>query len=89
MGDGKIECAKDQADESLTSISSCMYVRDVCMYVCMYVCICINVRMYGRVETREAFSLWLCHQHNQVSQKIGKPLFNCDLVSKSVFESID
>jgi hypothetical protein len=34
-----------------------------------------------RVESREAFSVWVCEQHNLVNEKIGKPPYKCDLVS--------
>ncbi|TFJ85309.1 hypothetical protein NSK_003732 [Nannochloropsis salina CCMP1776] len=34
-----------------------------------------------RVESREAFSVWICKQHNLVNEKLGKPVFPCDLKS--------
>lgn len=34
-----------------------------------------------RVESREAFSVWVCKQHNLVNEKLGKPVFPCDLKS--------
>mmetsp|Transcript_13412 Transcript_13412/g.22838 ORF Transcript_13412/g.22838 Transcript_13412/m.22838 type:complete len:173 (-) Transcript_13412:1009-1527(-) len=32
-----------------------------------------------RTETREDLCLWLCEQHNLVNEKLGKPLFKCDI----------
>jgi len=29
------------------------------------------------VSTREAFSLWVCRQHNNVNKALGKPIFPC------------
>ena len=31
------------------------------------------------VDSRESLSIWLCEQHNKVNNKIGKPLFSCDI----------
>eukprot|EP00553_Chaetoceros_curvisetus_P015549 CAMPEP_0204647918 /NCGR_PEP_ID=MMETSP0718-20130828/6896_1 /ASSEMBLY_ACC=CAM_ASM_000674 /TAXON_ID=230516 /ORGANISM="Chaetoceros curvisetus" /LENGTH=169 /DNA_ID=CAMNT_0051670613 /DNA_START=51 /DNA_END=557 /DNA_ORIENTATION=+ len=33
----------------------------------------------ARVETRENLCVWLCEQHNLVNDKLGKPLFKCDI----------
>ena len=30
-------------------------------------------------ESRTDLCLWLCKQHNQVNQKLGKPLFECNM----------
>jgi FAD-linked sulfhydryl oxidase len=30
-----------------------------------------------RVEGREELSSWLCDAHNEVNQKLGKPIFDC------------
>jgi len=30
-------------------------------------------------ESRTDLCLWLCNQHNQVNQKLGKPLFDCNM----------
>ncbi|GAB5372314.1 hypothetical protein AAMO2058_001654600 [Amorphochlora amoebiformis] len=30
-----------------------------------------------RVESREDLSLWLCEIHNEVNDRLGKPLFDC------------
>ncbi len=32
-----------------------------------------------KVESRQAFSVWVCEQHNLVNAKLGKPVFDCDL----------
>jgi len=32
-----------------------------------------------KVESRTDLCLWLCNQHNQVNQKLGKPLFQCNM----------
>ena len=32
-----------------------------------------------KTESRTDLCLWLCHQHNQVNQKLGKPLFECNM----------
>ena len=34
-----------------------------------------------RVESRGAFAVWVCEQHNLVNEKLGKPLFPCDLAT--------
>ena len=30
-------------------------------------------------ESRESLCMWLCDQHNRVNQKLGKPLFDCNM----------
>eukprot|EP00388_Colpodella_angusta_P026077 GDKK01004435.1.p1 GENE.GDKK01004435.1~~GDKK01004435.1.p1 ORF type:complete len:173 (+),score=35.16 GDKK01004435.1:1-519(+) len=32
-----------------------------------------------RAGSRAELSLWMCEQHNEVNEKLGKPLFNCSL----------
>ena len=32
-----------------------------------------------RTESRDELSMWVCEQHNLVNDKLGKPLFSCDL----------
>eukprot|EP00568_Trieres_chinensis_P002302 CAMPEP_0183293250 /NCGR_PEP_ID=MMETSP0160_2-20130417/2007_1 /TAXON_ID=2839 ORGANISM="Odontella Sinensis, Strain Grunow 1884" /NCGR_SAMPLE_ID=MMETSP0160_2 /ASSEMBLY_ACC=CAM_ASM_000250 /LENGTH=171 /DNA_ID=CAMNT_0025454337 /DNA_START=69 /DNA_END=581 /DNA_ORIENTATION=+ len=32
-----------------------------------------------RTRSREDLCVWLCEQHNLVNQKIGKPLFKCEM----------
>jgi mitochondrial FAD-linked sulfhydryl oxidase len=32
-----------------------------------------------RAESRTDLCLWLCDQHNRVNQKLGKPLFECNM----------
>ena len=32
-----------------------------------------------RATSRNDLCLWLCDQHNQVNQKLGKPLFECKM----------
>jgi len=32
-----------------------------------------------RVDSKEAFSLWLCEQHNLVNEKLNKPQFPCNM----------
>ena len=32
-----------------------------------------------KAESRKDLCLWLCNQHNQVNQKLGKPLFECNM----------
>ncbi|KAI9910323.1 hypothetical protein PsorP6_010220 [Peronosclerospora sorghi] len=32
-----------------------------------------------RVESRTAFSMWLCEQHNIVNRKLNKPVFVCTM----------
>ncbi|KAL0589287.1 hypothetical protein ABG067_002506 [Albugo candida] len=36
-----------------------------------------------RVKSRQSFSLWLCEQHNLVNEKIGKPIFQCNMSTLS------
>lgn len=33
----------------------------------------------ARVESRKDLCIWLCEQHNSVNDKLGKPLFPCDM----------
>ena len=33
------------------------------------------------VSSRSTLSLWLCKQHNEVNEKLGKPLFDCNMRS--------
>ena len=32
-----------------------------------------------KVESRESLALWLCRRHNEVNEKLGKPMFPCVL----------
>jgi len=32
-----------------------------------------------KVQSREAFALWMCQQHNIVNKKLGKPEFTCNM----------
>lgn len=34
-----------------------------------------------RLDTREAFSLWLCGAHNRVNRVLGKPVFPCSVAA--------
>ena len=31
------------------------------------------------VRSRESLALWLCRRHNEVNEKLGKPMFPCVL----------
>ena len=31
------------------------------------------------LESRNKFAMWLCHQHNLVNVKLGKPEFRCSI----------
>ena len=33
------------------------------------------------VSSRENFSMWVCHRHNAVNLRLGKPQFPCDYAS--------
>ncbi len=33
-----------------------------------------------RTESREALSVWVCERHNEVNEKLGKPVVNCDRI---------
>ena len=33
------------------------------------------------VASRERFSVWVCHRHNAVNSRLGKPIFPCDYAS--------
>lgn len=35
--------------------------------------------MPPRVDSRAAFSIWMCELHNHVNEKVGKPTFRCSL----------
>ena len=32
-----------------------------------------------QLESKEQFAMWLCHQHNMVNVKLGKPEFKCSI----------
>mmetsp|Transcript_29308 Transcript_29308/g.53636 ORF Transcript_29308/g.53636 Transcript_29308/m.53636 type:complete len:188 (+) Transcript_29308:185-748(+) len=32
-----------------------------------------------KTESRDELCLWLCDQHNRVNEKLGKPLFKCEM----------
>lgn len=32
-----------------------------------------------KADSREDLCMWLCDQHNRVNQKLGKPLFQCNM----------
>lgn len=32
-----------------------------------------------KTESRQDLSLWVCEQHNLVNEKLGKPIFKCDV----------
>jgi hypothetical protein len=32
-----------------------------------------------RIDSREAFCVWMCEQHNMVNAKLRKPTFPCDM----------
>ena len=34
-----------------------------------------------RVSSRAELSLWMCEQHNEVNEKLGKPAFPCSLAA--------
>lgn len=34
-----------------------------------------------RTSSRKELCQWLCEQHNVVNEKLGKPLFSCDMMS--------
>jgi hypothetical protein len=48
------------------------------LYV-IYFGIVVSVNYNHRVQSREDLAMWLCHQHNDVNEKIGKPLFHCNM----------
>lgn len=33
-----------------------------------------------KTESQESLSMWLCELHNNVNERIGKPLFDCSKV---------
>jgi FAD-linked sulfhydryl oxidase len=35
-----------------------------------------------QLDSRSAFARWLCDAHNDVNQKLGKPVFDCALVDR-------
>jgi hypothetical protein len=37
------------------------------------------VECFYRTDSRNDLCMWLCDQHNRVNQKLGKPLFDCNL----------
>jgi FAD-linked sulfhydryl oxidase len=39
-----------------------------------------NIQKYAiAAESREALCIWMCKQHNLVNEKLGKPLFPCEI----------
>lgn len=39
------------------------------------------VRKPPRVESQQAFSYWMCEIHNEVNDRMGKEIFDCDKVT--------
>jgi hypothetical protein len=33
-----------------------------------------------RTENKEVLSVWVCERHNEVNEKLGKPIMNCDKI---------
>jgi FAD-linked sulfhydryl oxidase len=33
-------------------------------------------------QNRESFSLWMCNMHNEVNERLGKPIFDCSKVDE-------
>mmetsp|Transcript_3063 Transcript_3063/g.4440 ORF Transcript_3063/g.4440 Transcript_3063/m.4440 type:complete len:81 (-) Transcript_3063:205-447(-) len=33
----------------------------------------------AQTQSREDLCVWLCQQHNLVNEKLGKPVFRCDI----------
>lgn len=42
-----------------------------------------------RVDSRESLCEWICEAHNDVNERLGKPLFNCQVWSKKASELAD
>ena len=63
-------CASDFRSEISRSPPEC---------VCFITTLHIIPTFFCSVTNRESFSLWMCRQHNAVSKKIHKPLFDCTL----------
>ena len=39
-----------------------------------------NVEVFPpKVESRDAFMIWMCEQHNLINESIGKPIYPCTL----------
>ena len=34
-----------------------------------------------RVGSRSELSVWLCQVHNRINEKLGKPVYSCDLAA--------
>ncbi|WBW72199.1 mitochondrial Mia40-Erv1 disulfide relay system sulfhydryl oxidase subunit Erv1 [Schizosaccharomyces osmophilus] len=42
-----------------------------------------------KVETRESLCHWICEAHNDVNERLGKPVFNCDIWAKKASKMTD
>jgi len=40
------------------------------------------IRKPPRVESQQAFALWMCEIHNEVNDRMGKPIFDCSKVQE-------
>lgn len=40
------------------------------------------IRNPPRLETRKEFQLWMCEIHNEVNDRLGKPIFDCTKVDE-------
>ncbi|EPY53153.1 sulfhydryl oxidase [Schizosaccharomyces cryophilus OY26] len=42
-----------------------------------------------KVEDRESLCQWICEAHNDVNERLGKPVFNCDIWAKKAARMTD
>jgi FAD-linked sulfhydryl oxidase len=40
------------------------------------------IRNPPRLETRQMLQMWMCEMHNEVNDRLGKPLFDCTRVDE-------
>jgi hypothetical protein len=56
------------------------YPSSLLMYIILYRITHTPHSLYlYRVETRKELCTWICEQHNLVNQKLGKPVYSCDM----------
>lgn len=48
------------------------FAYPVVIYPCTYF-----ILLFLQTSSRRAAALWLCHVHNQVNDRLGKPIFDC------------
>jgi len=78
MGSSYPEKPSKEVQNSALQFISSLALLYPCPYCAKDFRACI-IKNPPRVESRDAFSIWLCEQHNEVNKKLGKPVFPCNV----------